>query len=160
MSIYPAGQINISGHDYPIEVNERGTWACPSLRIEAATRNGLEEKAKRATAKAKVKVEVPFTALQQTYGSATLRDYTATGLHAGTGNVMIRDNKTGKSSQLPGYHYGKTLRRLADEEKQAGHHLLEAHIAAKRAWDKWLSDHLIDLEAEVTRAVERKMSES
>jgi hypothetical protein len=162
MSNYPAGMITISEKDYPIEVDDWGRWICPSLAVEAPTRDGLEEKAKRAAAKAKVKVEVPFTAFRQRHfgGPAIFADYTASGVHGGTGNVMMRDDKTGKSLQFLSYDHGKALRRLTDEEKQEGHHLLEAHTAAKRAWDTWLSDHSLNLAAEVTWAVERKMSES
>lgn len=105
--------IEVRGTSYPVTVDEAGRWhtIVGSERITGDTRAELQDKLRELSAKAAVRVEIPFVLMTAGGGIRREGDGTArgivTGIHAGNGNMLV-DWKTGwqagqKTQWTPSY---------------------------------------------------------
>jgi hypothetical protein len=99
----------------------------------------LKKQLQRLTKEQQVRVAVPFVL----GGGRSLQRSTAIGFHAGTNNVMVR-NENGKSDQLTGYI--KAYDDMTDDELEIGRALQQESLQAQRNWSKWESEHHFRLE--------------
>lgn len=83
----------------------------------------MESRAKVAASKAKVKVDVPYVvqswAGNAHTGRAVLDKRTATGLHAGSGNVLYKDDRGGSGQETSGYGRSGFLKPFSREDESA-----------------------------------------
>lgn len=117
MAAYPAGAIVRAGKEFRLFVNDEGKWLSvfDKRDLEKSTRPQLVAEIDRLLRLEKKLVNLAFTQMEKgNNGYVTLQHGTVTGVHAGTGNLLVSwdDGKTGQLSE-----YGTTiLRRLTDEE--------------------------------------------
>lgn len=99
--------------EFEFTVNDMGSF---SITENGTTFTGssLEEvmgKVKKARTKAKVKLNIPVTVIQSGYG---LEDGTITGVHGGSGNLMIRMESGGT---MQASYSTRVLQRMSAEDK-------------------------------------------
>lgn len=134
---YPAGQIQINNSEKTdIFVTDFGSWngSYQGKEYSASSRDLLEAKLKTAAKKEKIRVKIAFTLLVRTREGARTRDGDATGLHAGTGRVLVRWSN-GDADQVNNYHGpdGSYYTHLTSEQKVE---ILELHRARAVIMDK------------------------
>jgi hypothetical protein len=126
--------------------------------VVAPSWDEMEARAKVAASKAKVKVEVPYVHLSWTGREprkAVLVTRVATGLHAGSGNVLYKDG-SGSGQETYGYSRSGFMKPLSDEDKaeylalQEQHQALESKIKAIESKYRFAAG---GLKAEVENAI-------
>lgn len=111
--------------------------------LYAETLKEVESKVEKILKKTKVSVSIPVSQLGVVWSDAPyrqgrwsngigVRHLTVTGIHGGTGNVIVKDEKTGKTEQLTGWRAG-VVRRLTDVEVAEYVRLAAEERAAVRA---------------------------
>ena len=102
MEMYDAGEMTIRNIVFPLQVDgESGHWhtTFQGSEISAEGKAALRDTLMTRTAKAAIKVRVPFTTITETrslVGTGKIARAVATGVHQGNGNVLI-DWGNGKS---------------------------------------------------------------
>jgi hypothetical protein len=131
--MYEAGKINVKGVDYNVFTEDNGDWVThipgSHEKVTSTTKGGLADAIRRATRKAQLRVEVPFTQLE-TSDDAKVRHGVATGIHAGTRNVLVTWDD-GAKVQITGYS-GTTVPRLSNEETAQYEDILRRYREAGR----------------------------
>ena len=91
MSKYPAGSIEHNGVTIPIYVDDSGRWCADyaGQNLWYDTRDKLASRIKTLTRTATVRVEVPVVKVIRTLTGASRVRATLTGIHGGTGNVLV-----------------------------------------------------------------------
>jgi len=122
--------VKVAGTEYPVYIRDTdGVFFAtvgPSEQITADSYAELEKKARRI----KVKFELPFTQITD----SGVRHGTVTGLHATSGNLLVRwDN--GQTEQISGWsgQGANTMPRLTDEEATTAVELVRARNASVKA---------------------------
>jgi hypothetical protein len=127
--------------------------------VVAPSWDEMENKAKVAASKAKVKVEVPYVHLSWTGREprkAVLVTRVATGLHAGSGNVLYKDG-SGSGQETYGYSRSGFMKPLSREDEieylalAEQRQALDARITAIEMRHKFAAG---GLKAEVEKAIE------
>jgi hypothetical protein len=97
---YPAGTIDVRGTEIPVFVDDAGLWSCDvgETRLNADSKDGLRTRAMAETARKAVRVSIPFTRYSGNSRTPAITG-TATGIHQGTGNVLVRWD-SGKADQI------------------------------------------------------------
>lgn len=151
----------MSGYQVEYHASKRGSWEVTTPEAEEILGTGdtLEEAKNRARAqlaKRKVKVEVPFLT------SRTFVRGVATGIHAGTNNVLVRTERPfargEKTEQLTGYGSREVLR--ADMPDEAKFRLQVARAMEREAASKIRAierEYGMDLRGEVREAIDREV---
>jgi hypothetical protein len=164
MTNYPAGEVELrAGARHPVAVDDTGRWVASmgERLFTAATRDALRDQLMRATARKAVKVAVPFTMLMPPRFRATekiVRHGTATGVHQGTGSVLVTW-ENGSKEQLNAYS-ATTLREMSPEEEAQWLELDRASRDARRALDDFEGSRRLRLRDEVNEAVETATTET
>ena len=110
---FDAGTLRVKGVAYKIRVDDAGKWiACPGHEVvEADSRDALGKAIEQHTRKATAKIAVPFVQLLS--DGARARRGTATGLHSGRGNILVRWSN-GETGQLATYE--RVVHELTEEQ--------------------------------------------
>lgn len=139
----------------PVQVDELGKFSADlnGHRYEADSRSDLKGLLEKAALANRAKTAVKFT---KVYGNGVSHG-TATGIHAGTGNVLVTWD-SGRKDQLTGWDgRGEYLERLNEDETLELQALLAGLSQAELAVKTFRGKRSIALKNVVTRDVEAAM---
>jgi hypothetical protein len=164
---WPAGHIEVRGTKVPVFVDgtEHGSWYCTigSTELTGPTKEALRTRAMTATKKAAAKVSIPFTAISYPYRGRDGRVVPgeATGIHAGTGKILIHWPRSGRREQTDGGRYQNEtyFRPLDDEEAAMIIRLHEARRKAQEDFETYIADRKIGLKDAVIAEIDRQARE-
>jgi hypothetical protein len=164
---WPAGTIEVRGTKIPVFVDgtDSPTWYATvgDKEVTGNSKENLRTRAMTETKKAAAKVSVPFTAIRYPWrdkdGQAVPGE--ATGIHAGTGKVLIHWPRSGKREQTDGGRYQNEMyfRPLSDEEAAEVIRLHEARREAQEAFAEYTKPRLIALKDAVIAETDRQARE-
>lgn len=155
--------IEVRGTSYPVKLSPEGVFCAEAggQLLKSPTRDGLEDKLRELTAKAQVKVAIPFTLMTAGNG---LRGQTgpargvATGIHVGNGNMMVEWRTgwlAGKKAQWTPSHYDVIFSGdVTDEDYATWSELRRAKIDAEHALNDYQVKHKLDLRSVVVAQIE------
>lgn len=157
---YPAGTMRIRGQEFPVTVRLGGFCTMiDGSEVTARTWDDLADKVMKATAFAATHVDVPFIVAEQTrHGHGTgwrIRYGSGTGVHGGTGNVIIRWTDHGVSEQLN--RGGPFLHPQGTEDVAEWLRLLQARDDADQALIDFTGPRRLRLADEVRRQVSERL---
>ena len=87
------------------QANNNATFVCVlpnGEEVESDTLGGLIASVRKATEKKPKPVSIPVC-MAPSFAGGEVTDYEATGIHAGTGNILLKDVKSGERSQHTSY---------------------------------------------------------
>lgn len=119
MAEYKAGRIRHSGKWFDLRVDEDGNWLTEvdGQGLKHLTRAKLVSDIERVMRLKKKAVNIPFTKVEsKNNGYVTLRHGVVTGIHSGTGNLLVAWDDGG-NGQLPAGYSSEILRRLTPGEE-------------------------------------------
>lgn len=159
MTYHPAGIITIRNRDFPVTVDDSGTWRAEfdGGVLTSGTKENLRAALQRAINRKSVKVAVPFSIISRTVGGGgvQVRTGVATGIHAKNNSLLVRWDDNGKADQLT--PYSTYLIALTPAERAEWRTLHTAAFDAKRALAEFERDHALNLrnavQDEITKAV-------
>lgn len=139
----PGAGVEVRGTNYPVYADARGTLGAVMGGTEyvGSSMDTLRTYMMAASRRQQVKVSVPFSKLiTGTYDPerATVQHGVATGIHASSGNVLIRwqDGKTEQASGYSGY-----MQPLSQDESSEYIRLHQAKAAANKALSQFEEAH-------------------
>ena len=134
MAEYPVGALSRAGERIPLFVNDDGSWLAKAAGrdLEQPTRPKLVAEIDRMLRLEKKAVHIPITVVgDRRNGYAKVNHGVVTGLHAGTGNLMVAWDSGSTGQLVVGGHGTEVLQRLTpDEEVKLAHLTKAAHAAA------------------------------
>lgn len=154
--------IEVRGTKYEIEVDEAGRWhtIVGSERVTAESRSELKDKLLELSAKAAVKVAIPFTLMTSSGGVRRDRSPARgviTGIHAGNGNMLVKwlsGWQAGTSTQwTPSYQDVIFEGDVSLEDAAEYARLREADQQAKQALALFINERKIELRDRVVVAI-------
>lgn len=139
----PGSGVEVRGTKYPVYADARGTLGSVMAGTEyvGSTMETLRNYMMADSRRKQVKVSVPFSHLHtSTYGDrASVKHGEATGIHSGSGNVLIRW-RDGKTEQAGGY--SSTYVQPLDADESAEYiRLQKAKAAANKAFTEFEEAH-------------------
>src|ERR1700749_1504406 len=147
MAEHPAGTVTVKGIDFPVTVDDDGTWTASvaNVPVTADTKAQLKERIRPRLRHVQTRVSIPFllalrTEDQQMTGAVRC---TATGIHSGTGRVLATRDDTGEQVQLEATGSHRYLSGAADPGEWA--RLVREYLAASRAIYAYEQAHQIDV---------------
>jgi len=147
------GTLEVRGVEFEIAVDRSGYFhSNPSddNSMRDDTLEGLRKKLMAHTKQRQVRVNVPFVVQR---GYQGLMRATATGFHAGTGNVLIKlETDTGKWESMQWERFD-VLEDLTEEDFETGCKLAQAVIKADQDWRDFQSKHRMTLNQAVRTAI-------
>ena len=156
MKIQP---LTIRGRDFEVWLDDDGDFTAQyeNRTYRSKTRDGLREALMKVTKQAATKVAVPVLRSRgHLYSEPRLEEAVITGIHAGTGNVLVKSY--GKTEQAHHFDYDRFYRPMTDAEKAE---FLEAWRAWKTAQDRWEAlrrERQIDVRKLAREAVDAAMA--
>jgi len=120
MAEYPAGEISRAGEKIRLRVDDGGNWLATTVGrdLKAPTRDKLITEIERALRLVKKAVHVPFTHVEsKNNGYVTLKHGVATGIHSGTGNLLVAWDDGSNGQLNTGGTFTDVLRRLTKSEE-------------------------------------------
>lgn len=135
MTEYGAGIIRRAGEDIGLRVDDDGNWLALAANrdLKAPTRASLITEIERALRLEKKAVHIPITMVEsKSNGYLRLKHGVVTGIHGGTGNLIISWDGGG-TGQIAVGSSTDVLRRLTEEEEQ---HLVKLTREAHRIGDE------------------------
>lgn len=155
---YPAGTIEVRGTDFAVTVNQ-GMFAAETdgRQWRADTLDGLRTLIMRATATSAAKISVPFSYLRGPVDQLQVVKGEVTGIHGGTGNLMISWRPGEGAKQQTNYLSGTQLRPLDGDECEEWIRLSQALAAAKQALADFTGPRELILSMEASEAVKRAL---
>jgi len=149
-------EVTKNGVTVEVNVDSTGTFTCAIAddQYSADTMANLVKQIDAATKKIAKAVAVPVTVIDFNRGGlASVNDGTATGLHSGTGNVLITW-ATGVKEQLTHWNVpGEIFRPLTKNEINEYVRLHGETIAAREAETAWVAAHRINVKQDVIAAL-------
>lgn len=157
---YPVGEITENGVTVPIFVDDFGYWSAEhsGRTFRDDTRSKLRDRIKKETRRTVRKVDVPFVRVAKGQDGIKFWRGTATGIHAGNGNVLytrtnhgteIKEQFTGSGSNTA------TLGNVPDDVLKRYHQLVIAYGKAERELYRFEQEHKINLKDVVTAALDK-----
>jgi hypothetical protein len=131
---YKAGIIKHAGAWFKLRVNDEGDWLTEfdGRDLKQPTRAKLLADIERVMRLKKKAVNIPFTKVEsKNNGYITLKHGVVTGVHAGTGNLLVSWDD-GTNGQLAVGYGSEVMRRLLPHEEDELRRLVkEAHESAE-----------------------------
>lgn len=138
MAEYSAGNIKHAGEWLKLHVNDDGDWLTKVVgqEIKQPTRQKLLAEASRILRLKKKAVNIPFTKVEsKNNGYITLRHGVVTGIHTGTGNLLVAWDD-GTNGQLTVGYGSEVMQRLSpDQERTLTRLAREANDSAEALRD-------------------------
>lgn len=120
MAEYSAGNIKHAGEWLKLRVNDDGDWLTKvdGQEIKQPTRQKLLAEASRILRLKKKAVNIPFTRMEsKNNGYVTLKHGVVTGIHSGTGNLLVAWDD-GTNGQLTVGFSSDVMQRLTPAEEE------------------------------------------
>lgn len=135
MSEYRAGNVKHAGEWFKLRVDDDGNWLAEvdGRDLKHPTRAKLLSDIERVMRLRKKAVHLPVTVMEsKSNGHLKVKHGVVTGIHAGTGNLMVAWDIGGAGQLTIGYGSGDVLRRLtASEEDELARATKEAYDAGE-----------------------------
>lgn len=152
--------IEVRGKRYEVTVGREGTFYTKvhNRGVHATSREELRNAVMKATKRARVTVEVPFSITQTVRYSRkrTVKSGIAVGLHQGHGAILVKYDD-GSTEQLDtGFSSSTTLVPLADDEAKEWVRLQDERDRTYAELQEFEKTHRLDLRKVVEAAVEEK----
>lgn len=132
MSEYKAGNVKRGGEWFKLRVDDDGNWLTEAVGrdLKQPTRAKLMAEIDRVLRLEKKAVNIPITVVEsKNSGYLKLKHGVVTGIHGGTGNLMVSWDIGGNGQLTVGYNSSDVLRRLTLAEED------ELTRATKEAYD-------------------------
>lgn len=156
--------ITVGGVDIDVFIKSGGIFYARYRDVEYEAPS-LDQLKRQVQAAGKIKLEIPFTALNEgdRWGSRadrkpTARHGVAIGRHSGNGNVLVKMDGAKTSEQGSGYG-GRDVARLSDADVDEWKRLVGAKNDAEAALEAWQEAHKIDLRKMVDDALQAAAGE-
>jgi hypothetical protein len=158
-------KMKVRDQEYEVTVETthdgRGAWFRLDVgggrTLTSQTWEGLYKNAMTATKRPSIQVAVPVMEYMARLGR--FREGTATGLHQGTGKVLVTWKwLTGRESTEQMDGYGTYFRPMTEDEKAEYDRLFKAALAAKNAQAQFENEHTFSLRSEVSEAIEAELA--
>jgi hypothetical protein len=120
VSEYPAGQLTRGGEKFDLRVDDDGKWLTTALgrELRYPDRAKLVAEIDRLLRLEKKAVHIPFTRVERKSGGyLSILHGVVTGIHSGTGNLLVSWDKGG-NGQITVGHSTEIMRRLLSEEEE------------------------------------------
>lgn len=134
MAQYSAGTLARAGEKFALKVDDDGNWLASAFGrdLKQPTRAKLVADIDRLLRLEKKAVNIPFTKVEsKNNGYITLKHGVVTGVHAGTGNLLVSWDD-GTNGQLAVGYGSEVMRRLLPHEEDELRRLVkEAHESAE-----------------------------
>jgi hypothetical protein len=153
--------MEIRGTRYEVSVDPSGNFCTNvgSELVRSPTRTGLQDKLRELTAKASVKVRIPFvlmTAGRGITGAEVAQGY-ITGIHAGNGNMMVEwvtGWQAGQKTQWTPSYADVIFASATEAEVAQWRSLRRASSEAQNELGTFESERRFDIRAAAVKAVE------
>lgn len=157
MATTKVGSETIDGAAFEISVDSSGNFIAEfgGEDYSADSKKKLVDKL-RAAVRTRNRVAVPATMIERGYHDdkePKLVNVVLTGMHAGSRNVLYREEGTGKTGQDIGYR-DTTLRRLTPAESKTYLELWRAKHAATVKLEAWTKERTIEPKQAVSDAMQ------
>lgn len=155
--------IEVRNEFFDVHIDARGRFIAEykGKRLYDDTRQGLYEQLVKTTKKAAVKVSIPYSYLTAVGGHGAnkydpvIKDGVATGVHQGTGKLLVKENGVSKQRETWG---PTTYRPLTGQEAAERIKLQSEFDALKKKIQGFDAEHGIDVRDLVSQAVDEATS--
>lgn len=134
--------IKVREHTFDVDVSTSGVFSAKynDRTYRESTIDKLHEALMKATKRARAKVELPVTELVSRHA----RHATFTGMHGGTGNIMLRYDGSKGSVDTKSSYNGNLYKRMTDEQVAEYQRLFDVRKAASDALSAFLTAFKVD----------------
>jgi hypothetical protein len=134
MAEYSAGNIKHAGEWFKLRVNDNGDWLTKvdGQDISQPTRAKLVSEIDRLMRLKKKAVNIPFTKVEsKNNGYVTLKHGVVTGVHSGTGNLLVAWDEGGNGQLIVGFGADVMQRLSIEDERKLIHLTRDAYRASE-----------------------------
>lgn len=127
-------------------------------QVRAPSLKTLKEKLTRMLREDKVRVAVPATMTGDGFGD-DLVEVVLTGIHSGSGNVLVKRAGSGRSEQVRDWGDSKFFVATTEAERKEFADLVAAKRRIERLMEAWKSKRKLSAKAAIAAAVEKAIAE-
>ena len=163
--MYEMHPIEVRGQKFPVRADANGTFMATAggTTLHSPTYAGLRDKLLNLTAKAQVRLSVPFVLINAGPTGDGHVSGIVTGIHGGNGNLLVTwtgGNRKGQKDQwTPGYS-DVVFSEASAEEVARYRELRRRKAEADAVLFRFTEDRKIDLQAVVKAAVEEAVKDN
>ena len=153
--------VEVRGCKYEIDVSSDGTFSATidGYQVQAPTLEQVRKKLIEQSKRKQKNIRIPFAFWEQEWNDdkGKIRKGVCVGMHAGNDNLLVKMDDEKNAGQMTNYGNTKYVKPEDAAELEA---LSRAVDSARKARDKFLASHTLDLRDEVWKALGAEGGES